>query len=57
MTCAGGLYAQLTASGHQVLQAARPTHYRGIRRHFLDRLDATDQIALGRICERLGAAG
>jgi DNA-binding MarR family transcriptional regulator len=52
-----GLYAQLTDPGRQALGAARHTHYRGIRRHFLDRLDVTDQIALGRIWKRLDGAG
>jgi DNA-binding MarR family transcriptional regulator len=52
-----GLYAQLTASGRQALWAARHTHYRGIRRHFLDRLNVADQMALGRIWERLGGVG
>src|SRR5947209_9128622 len=42
-----GLFAQLTEVGLQKITAARATHHAGIREFFLDRLTATDQIALG----------
>jgi DNA-binding MarR family transcriptional regulator len=51
-----GLYAQLTPAGQDKLAVARATHHEGIRRFFLDRLTATDVIALGDIWTRfLGA--
>ena len=48
-----GLYAELTASGLAHTAAARATHREGVRRFFLDRLTATDQIALGDIWTRV----
>jgi DNA-binding MarR family transcriptional regulator len=48
-----GLYAQLTEAGRAKAAAARATHLAGVRRYFLDRLTATDQIALGDIWARL----
>jgi DNA-binding MarR family transcriptional regulator len=48
-----GLYAELTESGLAKAQAARLTHLDGVRRFFLDRLTAIDQIALGDIWTRL----
>ena len=50
-----GAYAELTDAGRQKLVAARRTHRAGVRRYFLDRLSATDQIALGDIWSRLRA--
>ncbi len=47
-----GLYAKLTAIGAQQLAAARATHHAGVRRLFLSRLTAIDQIALGDIWRR-----
>ena len=52
-----GLYAQLTDAGRAVLGRARETHYRGVRRHFLDRLGPADQMTLGEIWDRLSSAG
>jgi DNA-binding MarR family transcriptional regulator len=53
-TCDGrGLYAQLTDAGVAKITAARVTHREGIRRFFLDRLTATDQIVLGDIWARV----
>lgn len=52
-----GLYAQLTPAGLVKAQAARATHRGGVRRYFLDRLTATDQIALSDIWRRLHRAG
>jgi len=48
-----GAYAELTSAGLEKLQAARRTHREGVRTHFLGRLSATDQIALGDIWARL----
>jgi DNA-binding MarR family transcriptional regulator len=50
-----GLYAELTAAGLDRLTAARVTHHEGVRRFFLDRLTATDQIVLGDIWRRFRA--
>lgn len=47
-----GLFATLTATGVEKVQAARRTHHEGVRRFFLDHLTATDQIALGDIWSR-----
>src|SRR5690242_17312885 len=47
-----GLYAELTEKGVARAKAARVTHHEGVRRFFLDRLTATDQIALGDIWTR-----
>jgi DNA-binding MarR family transcriptional regulator len=52
-----GLYAQLTDAGLTKARAARATHLAGVREFFLDRLTATDQIALGDIWARLRGAG
>jgi len=48
-----GLYAQLTDAGVAKITAARVTHHEGVRRFFLDRLTATDQIVLGDIWVRV----
>ena len=47
-----GLYAQLTDAGVTKVGAARATHLAGVREFFLDRLTATDEIALGDIWSR-----
>ena len=52
-----GLYAELTEAGLEQAQAARVTHRAGVRRHFLRRLTATDEIALADIWRRFGARG
>jgi len=52
-----GLYAQLTEAGLIKARAARATHLSGVREFFLDRLTATDQIALGDIWARLRGTG
>jgi DNA-binding MarR family transcriptional regulator len=51
-----GLYAELTRSGSEKLAAARVTHHEGVRRYFLDRLTATDQIILGDVWRRFQLA-
>jgi DNA-binding MarR family transcriptional regulator len=48
-----GLYAQLTETGLDTVNAARSTHHQGIRQFFLEHLTTTDQIALGDIWTRL----
>ena len=50
-----GLYAQLTPKGEATLRAARRTHLRGVRQHFLQPLTATDVIVLGDIWTRFDA--
>ena len=47
-----GLYAELTDAGMDKAVAARHTHRAGVRKFFLDRLTATDQIVLGDIWTR-----
>ena len=44
-----GQWASLTHSGLRRLRAATPTHLRGIRDHFLDRLGADDITELDRM--------
>jgi DNA-binding MarR family transcriptional regulator len=48
-----GLFAELTQAGLAKFEAARLTHREGVRQFFLDRLNPTDQIALGDIWQRL----
>lgn len=55
-TCADdrrGTYARLTPAGRALLDAARPTHLRGVREHFLDHLSKDDRDRLGAIWERV----
>ena len=49
-----GYYATLTAEGERRFTEARPTHLRGVREHFLSKLDDEDLDALGRAWERVG---
>lgn len=46
--------AALTDAGFDVVRAAAPTHLRAVRDVVLDRLDAEDRAALGRIGAVLG---
>ena len=48
-----GTYARLTPEGSALLNAARPTHLRGVREHFLDLLSDSDLDRLGEIWERV----
>lgn len=48
-----GAYARLTELGRQRFDAARPTHLRGVREHFLSKLDVADQERLSEIWERV----
>ena len=43
-----GLYAMLTDAGFERLRNAAPTHLRGVREHFFDKMDPADLEALGR---------
>ena len=49
-----GYYAALTPEGERRFAEARPTHLRGIREHFLAKLDGDDLEALARAWERVG---
>ncbi len=49
-----GYYAALTPEGERRFAEARPTHLRGIREHFLAKLDGDDLEALARVWERVG---
>ena len=48
-----GQWATLTPAGLERLRAAWPTHERGIREHFLDRIPANERAALQHSLERL----
>ena len=48
-----GLFAHLTSAGDAKLDAARPTHLAGVRRHFLDLLSVDEQRELGALWKRL----
>jgi DNA-binding MarR family transcriptional regulator len=50
-----GSFARLTAAGRERFEAARPTHLRGVREHFLERLTRADLEHLARAWKRLGA--
>ena len=49
-----GYYAALTPEGEQRFAEARPTHLRGVREHFLSKLEPEDLDALARAWERVG---
>ena len=57
-TDARGQEAVLTAAGYDRLRTAASTHLDGVRRYFLDRLDASDlaalETSLGRVAGPLG---
>lgn len=48
-----GYWAELTDAGAAKLATARVTHLAGVRRLFLDQLDARERERLGRLWERL----
>jgi DNA-binding MarR family transcriptional regulator len=48
-----GSYARLTEAGRERFFGARPTHLRGVREHFLDRLDAGDHRNLAAAWSKL----
>jgi len=47
-----GAFAELTDAGLAKVLAARRTHLEGVRRFFLERLNVSDQLALGDIWTR-----
>lgn len=51
-----GTYACLTAAGDELFEAARPTHLRGVRAHFIDHLSKVEIGQLGAIWDRVKAA-
>ena len=51
-----GTYAHLTPAGTKVLEAARPTHHRGIEEHFVNLVSERDLAALRRVTDKLGDA-
>lgn len=51
-----GTYACLTAAGGELFEAARPTHLRGVREHFLTHLSKGEIDQLGVIWDRVTAA-
>ena len=50
-----GLYAQLTDTGRHVITPARATYREAVHAAFLDRMRASDQVALGDIWARVRA--
>jgi DNA-binding MarR family transcriptional regulator len=52
-----GTFARLTPAGLQLFERARPTHLRGVRERFLDRLDDADLDNLAAAWEKVGRAG
>ncbi|UJA19726.1 MarR family transcriptional regulator [Thermoleophilia bacterium SCSIO 60948] len=52
---ARGTLAVLTAEGRGRIEAARPDHLAGVRRHFLSQLDASEQEELAELWRRIGA--
>lgn len=48
-----GSYARLTAEGRARFEAARPTHLRGVREHFLSKLSGADLDRLAEIWVRV----
>ncbi len=53
---ARGCFAVLTERGEEVLKGARATHLAGVRRRFLDHLDADDIETLGHAFNKVIAA-
>lgn len=52
---ARGTLAVLTPSGRERIEAARPDHLAGVRRHFLDLLGTGEQEELAELWRRIGA--
>ena len=53
---ARGYFAVITHEGRRKLASARPTHWAGVRDHFLQHLSAADLDALARAWARVGSA-
>ena len=54
---ARGAYAVLSPQGRDRLVAAAPTHLRGVRAHFVDRLSPTQLQAVANALERVPGSG
>ena len=52
-----GTFARLTPAGLELFEQARPTHLRGVREHFLGRLDPADLDHLATAWEKVARAG
>ncbi len=52
-----GSYARLTAAGRRRFNAARPTHLRGVREHFLSKLSTRDLDRLAAVWPRVLGEG
>jgi DNA-binding MarR family transcriptional regulator len=50
---ARGVYTQLTEEGVARLRGATATHLGGVKRHFMDRFSAEDQVLLHRLMRQL----
>jgi DNA-binding MarR family transcriptional regulator len=51
-----GYFARLTDAGRERFDEARPTHLRGVREHFLSKLDRGDLDALARAWDKVDPA-
>ena len=50
-----GVYARLTEGGWQALAVATPVHVAGVRRHFIEALDADELAVLASALEKVAA--
>ena len=50
-----GVFARLTTAGQRALEAATPVHVAGVRRHFVDVLDAAQLDVLAEALEKVAA--
>lgn len=50
---ARGFFAVITPAGRELLERARPSHWAGVREHFLGRLEPGDLEALAGVWSRL----
>ncbi len=51
-----GVFARITQSGRQALEAATPVHVAGVRRHFVDVLSAGELALLAEALEKVAAS-
>ena len=51
-----GTYAELTSEGWRRLEQAAPVHRSGVRRYFLDQVDADELCMVGDIFERVASS-
>ena len=52
-----GCFLVLTTTGWETLGEAAPSHVASVRQHFVERLDAAELEALGRIAEKIAGGG